>query len=47
MTWTAAMFTPIMDEVLAILPVLIPVALGLFSIGIALKYAKRVFKMFL
>jgi len=46
MTWDANMFNGITDEVVAILPVVLPVAIGVFAIGLALRYGKRVLKMF-
>lgn len=46
MTWTSAMFEGITDEVVAILPVVLPVAIGLFSIGLALRYGKKVLRIF-
>ncbi len=46
MTWTADMFSGVTTQVTAILPVVLPVAIGLFSIGLALRYGKRVIKMF-
>jgi len=45
MTWTG-LFTGVTSEVEAILVVVIPVAIGLFSIGLALRYAKRVLNLF-
>ncbi len=46
MVWTADMFSGITTEVIAILPVVLPVAVGLLAIGIALRYAKKVIRMF-
>jgi len=46
MTWTATMFDGITDEVTAVLPIVVPVAIGLFAIGMALRYAKRVLRLF-
>lgn len=46
MDWTTVDFTGITTEVLAILPEVIPVALGLFAIGIGLRYGKKVIMMF-
>ena len=46
MDWTTVDFTGVTDQVVAILPVVIPVGLGIFAIGLALRYAKKVLRMF-
>jgi len=46
MTWESTMFDGITTEVVAVLPIVIPVAIGLFAIGMALRYAKRVLRLF-
>jgi hypothetical protein len=46
MEWDATMFDGITDQIVAVLPIVLPVAIGVFAIGLALRYAKRVLKMF-
>lgn len=46
MTWTAEMFSGITTQITAILPVILPVAIGVFAIGLALRYGKKVLRMF-
>jgi hypothetical protein len=46
MTWTSAMFEGVTTEVVDILTVIIPVAIGLFSIGLALRYGKKALRIF-
>lgn len=46
MTWEATMFNGITTEVIAVLPIVLPVAIGLLAIGIALRYAKKVVNLF-
>jgi len=46
MNWEANQFSGITSEVVAILPVILPIALGLFSIGLALRYGKKVIRLF-
>lgn len=46
MEWTSAMFEGITDEIFALLPIILPIALGVFAIGLGLKYAKRVIRLF-
>lgn len=46
MTWSDAMFSGITDEVIAILPVILPIAIGIFAIGLALRFARRVIGLF-
>jgi hypothetical protein len=40
------MFAGITDEVVAILPVILPIAVGIFAIGLALRFGRRVIGMF-
>lgn len=44
MTWTSAMFTPISEEVVDLLTVALPVALGIFAIGLAITIGVRLFR---
>lgn len=46
MTWTSTMFDGVTTEITAILPVVLPVAIGVFAIGLALRYGKKVLRMF-
>lgn len=46
MTWEATMFDGITSEVTEVLPIVLPVAIGLLAIGMALRYAKKVLRMF-
>lgn len=46
MTWNAEMFSGITTQIQAVLPVVLPVAIGVFAIGLALRYAKKVLRMF-
>lgn len=46
MTWTTDMFSGVTDQIEAILPVVLPVAIGVFAIGLALRYGKKVLRMF-
>lgn len=46
MTWEATMFDDVTTEITAALPVVIPVAIGVFAIGLALRYSKKVLRLF-
>lgn len=46
MEWTSDMFSGITTQITELLPVVLPVAIGVFSIGLALRYGKRVLRMF-
>jgi hypothetical protein len=46
MDWTTVDFTGITTEIVGILPEVIPVAIGVFAIGLALRYGKRVLRLF-
>ena len=46
MTFVASDFTAITTQVESLLTIVIPVAVGLFAIGLALRYGKRVLNMF-
>lgn len=46
MTWTADMFSGVTSQITGILPVVLPVAIGVFAIGLALRYGKKVLRMF-
>lgn len=45
MTWTG-LFAGVDAEIVEILPVVLPIAIGVFAIGLALRYGKRVLRMF-
>jgi hypothetical protein len=46
MNWTSDMFSGVTTQITAILPVVLPVAIGVFAIGLALRYGKKVLRMF-
>jgi len=46
MEWTSTMFDGVTEQITALLPIVLPVAIGVFAIGLALRYGKRVLRMF-
>jgi len=46
MDWTLVDFSGITTEITGILPEIIPVAIGVFAIGLALRYGKKVLRLF-